>query len=309
MKNTQVAQEILKKFFVQREFYGSYRKSKRGSKATAYTAKEPMTLDKIEKHIQGEGQPIGAHTQSPEGKSILAGLDYDASADAKMAAIDGDSQPMEHEKSKLLSRVMDIKNELSGAEVPALLEDSFGGYHLWVFMSEEISQELAYDFAHSIDQECKEAFPKQRQNSQKTQKKYGNWLRLPGKYHSDEDRYSKIWDESGNWLMATELETWKFIAEFPHARVEKVKEYESRKRKQREEHEKGEKERKKTILMSQKQIKKLPDGSIAELDSLLSGIRMKDVLEARFGMKPTRGGAVSLQIPQRHQPIRLHLHQ
>jgi len=274
-------------FFVRTDGYGSYKARQKGKKTEGKNVKKEVTDKLIADHIEGKGQPIGTYTQSEDEGSCLACADYDTAKEAKLGLINGDCKKLEEEKKKLLFEINPVLNVLHEREISFLLEDSTGGYHLWFFFEEVIPQGLAYEFAEAVAPGCPETFPKQ-----KGKRKWGNYVRLPGKYHSTDD-YSHVWfwDGKGGWHSTKDKKTWERIAKTPKISRKKAEEVVNEAQQEKRATEDKEKKERQEFI----DIKKAARSGIKmetddRLDAQLREIEMVNVLRDRYGMKPDRSG-------------------
>lgn len=194
--------KLLEKFYSRKTGYGFYRPPANGEKAKGSTAKREITLAEIEKHMAGK-IVIGAHSTSEDGFCLWGAGDFDCSKEAKTAYLVGDRTLLDQEKIALLPLAEAMAEAMPGA----LIEDSIGGYHVWLFFDRPYPVEEVYDYMRSLPiPPGTEVYPKQRDA-----KKFGNWLRLPGKYHSS-DEWTKI-RINGEWRPVNEA--WQTIADWP----------------------------------------------------------------------------------------------
>ena len=202
-----LVQKILKTFFVRDDCYGYYLKPKTGKKASGRTGKGFVEIHRVEQHLLGE-IVIGAHTTSAKNECLWICFDLDGTNPAKLTALAGDWSKLQAEKDNLLPQALKIQDELHRNGFSAVVEDSVGGYHIWVLFATPIPASLAYKFAHAIcsDIDC-ERFPKQ---SEIGDKGFGNWVRMPGPYHSDPGRWSQILIDD-EWQDTDDPWTWKWI--------------------------------------------------------------------------------------------------
>ncbi len=99
-----------------------------------------------------------------------------------------------------------LRGRLSEMGLQALVEDSDGkgGIHLWVLFTHPVAASLAYEFAKSIASDFRErglkkieCFPKSP-TVKNTEKRCGNYVRIPGKHHK-RDHWSRFWGDK-DWL-------------------------------------------------------------------------------------------------------------
>lgn len=156
--------------------------------------KRYLTTVDIVQHFRnpGAGRTMGLHAIGPDGMCRWFCIDIDAHSD-----IDTEL-PQRNEAAAVAwwSKLQDMGFE------PLLLDSNgAGGFHLLTLI-EPTPSEQAYDFAQSIVDDYEsfgidrpETYPKQ--SRLESGRKYGNWLRLPGKHHS-RDHWSRVWD--GEWI-------------------------------------------------------------------------------------------------------------
>jgi hypothetical protein len=180
---------LLARVFVRRDVFGGYTDDGR-----QYTARGPVTRKVLVRHCRGE-RTVGAHTTSPDNRSLCVALDYDAHDEG-----DDPEANWRHAWA-----VAERARELG---LTALVCDSngAGGYHVRIFFKKPIPAAVAHwlgtrlvaDWAESGLKKPPEVFPKQPGVSLDCP--YGNWLRCPGK-HPKRDHWTRIFDpETDRWL-------------------------------------------------------------------------------------------------------------
>ena len=198
-----------KRFFVRDIGYGSYIPYANGQKSKGITRK-----DKLPNNINPLLNCIGAHT-SFNGYSSYVCIDIDCSKKAKEEFLGGNSKLLEKEKDKNIIKALKIKDNLESENIPCLLEDSIGGYHIWIFLK-NCKQDIAFKFGTLIKQkfQLEEVFPKQ----EKLNGSFGNWVRIPGIYHSKDKYGNKFYsqiDIGKEFISIEEKEAQKIIKDFP----------------------------------------------------------------------------------------------
>jgi hypothetical protein len=146
-------------------------------------------------HFRGYrvGDLVGLHTTSTENTSRWGAVEVDYHGE-------GGNSPEAN-----LAAVLAWYARLAGMRFRPLLttSDGRGGFHLRVLLREPVSTARAFDFLRDLAGDYRryglsappETFPKQRQIDPA---KYGNWLRLPGRHHT-QPHWSLVYDGSG-WL-------------------------------------------------------------------------------------------------------------
>jgi hypothetical protein len=160
--------------------YGAYRNRK------GITVKDPLTEEIIARHIAGSIS-IGLHTTCPTTQTCKW-LVFDLDAHG------GDRTKKDAEKDALA-----LFHELWLRGVPCVLEDSVGGFHLWIIWASPVDAAQLAPWGKQVLAELSiegEVFPKQ--GSVKRKGGYGNWLRLPGKHHRLAG-WSRYWID-GKWV-------------------------------------------------------------------------------------------------------------
>lgn len=155
--------------------------------------REFLNHNRIVNHFCGRGS-IGVHAISTTNTCLWIGFDIDAhNAEADPAA-----------NLMTACRIVDAAN---AAGLEAIVEDSNGrgGFHVWILFSEAIASDVAYRLARYIARRAcavgVECFPKQPEVT--AEKRFGNWLRLPGKHHK-RDHWSRFYDQATERLLGGE---------------------------------------------------------------------------------------------------------
>lgn len=207
-------------FFVRDDHYGEYYQYVPGKKAKAKKSNNAVSLQVIENHLQAI-TIIGAYSTNQDSLCRWGALDFDATSDSKKAFLNGDSTELKAEKAKLLTEVQAISNELQKNNIVHIVEDSVCGYHIWIFFNQLIHSSIAFSFLKSVLQgKNRETFPKQASIEHG---KFGNWIRLPGRYHSGE-WFGAVW-ANGQWLKTNTVEAWEHITGIERNPLEKIQTY------------------------------------------------------------------------------------
>jgi hypothetical protein len=176
---------------------GSFYEQKSTTKpATSKRGSVVLTEDVLVRHFEGRdvGNIAGLHSTSPGGACRWAGIDVDAHS--------GQESNAEANRNAALAWYA----ALTACGHVVLLTDSNGkgGYHLLILFDESLPAPRVHAFVQSVVADyashglraAPETFPKQA--ALRSEKKCGNWLRLPGRHHST-DHWSGVWDGS-RWL-------------------------------------------------------------------------------------------------------------
>jgi hypothetical protein len=153
----------------------------------SFTAKGKLTHPLLVGHFNGE-TILGLHSTNPDDETCSwLGLDFDQHGDDDERGSDN------------AAFVIDLANHLVAEGYDILLSDSNGkgGFHLLVFLPYRLPCAQVHAFGKYLLRNAEqhglapvETFPKQ---PKLTGKRFGNWLRLPGKHHT-RDHWSKVWD-------------------------------------------------------------------------------------------------------------------
>jgi hypothetical protein len=146
----------------------------------------------------GTADVIGLHSTSTDNTCRWGGLDLDRHGQ--------DDDPQANRRAALhwcqvLAR--------QGFRPLLTASNGRGGYHLLVLFSSPVPADDLFDFLKGLVADHKrfglagppEVFPKQP-DVRTTEKKIGNWLRLPGRHHT-KDYWSRVWDGK-RWLVGHE---------------------------------------------------------------------------------------------------------
>jgi hypothetical protein len=154
--------------------------------------KRRLNRDVIIRHFAGRsvGDLIGLHAIAIQRTCKWLAIDIDQHDDADTDRAESN-----------LSLALEICDRLEAMGLRPLLEDSNGrgGFHIWVILRDSIPSADAYAFVKSIiGNHVIEVYPKQ-ETVDDEDKKFGNWLRLPGRHHTY-DHFTRIYDRDGGWL-------------------------------------------------------------------------------------------------------------
>ncbi|TWU18880.1 TOTE conflict system archaeo-eukaryotic primase domain-containing protein [Allorhodopirellula heiligendammensis] len=119
---------------------------------------------------------------------------------------DLDNHVSDESTSLNLNYAIMLRDKLRAIGLQSLIEDSDGkgGIHLWLVFSQRIPASTAHQLAKSIASDFREhglekieCFPKSP-TVKNTQKRCGNYIRIPGKHHK-RDHWSRFWGDD-DWL-------------------------------------------------------------------------------------------------------------
>jgi hypothetical protein len=196
MSKAELIENIKALFFNREDCYGAYSNLIPGKKSSLWTAKSKVTEQVVENHLQGH-HVRGAHTTSKENTCKWCALDFDSAAPAKELYITkGDYSLLKKEKEALLEEALYTQEILSQLGIASVLENSTGGYHLWIFFECPMDSSIAFEFISLLRKVCvkkskADCFPTQAKLGKKDG--FGNWLRLPGRYHSS-TQFGYVWN-------------------------------------------------------------------------------------------------------------------
>lgn len=204
-----------KLFFVQNpKHIGQYQVEQPGKKSRPWKFPhklgQQLDLNKqIRNHLAGK-YSIGSYvSHSDHNQCVYACLDFDLPKETKLAFLKGNISAYNEQKEQLRLRATLEYNYCLKQGYKCVLEDSVGGYHLWFFFPAPQPLDKAYNFVKSLNSEAEDQFPKQ---SELNEGEYGNFVRLPGRYHSITSdntlHYSKFWNGS-KWLEVKTPEQWQ----------------------------------------------------------------------------------------------------
>src|SRR5262245_16478720 len=149
-----------------------------------------LTPGVLVRHARGRdaGQVAGLHSTSPDNTSRWGALDIDAHDG-------GNADPATN-----LAAALAWYRALEGLGFTPLLCDSNGrgGFHLLALFNEPVPTPKVFAFLKWLVRDHRqhglavapEQFPKQPSIQPD---KFGNWLRVPGRHHSN-DHWSRVWD-------------------------------------------------------------------------------------------------------------------
>ncbi len=206
---------LYQRFFVRLDAYGSYRRNPSG-KASAMCRKSAVTRKVLWRHLRGESV-VGSFAISLENETKWLCFDFDVSKEAKEVFLQGDEGSLVQEKKSLALEVLSLVKKLDKVGIRCVWEDSVGGFHLWILFDQVVSSDLAFRLGKVLGG-CREIFPKQAGIEANG---FGNWMRLPGRYHSSND-WSQVWD-GHSWLSLREEKGWKLFSERVNSSAEMEK--------------------------------------------------------------------------------------
>jgi hypothetical protein len=163
--------------------------------AVAKRGKALLDLAIIRQHFRATRpeQVTGLHTTSPSNTSRWGAVEVDWHGETSVPAVVN------------LGAALAWFDLLRGIGFHPLLTDSNGqgGYHLLTIFSKDVATPTVFAFLKWLTRNHTqlglpvppETFPKQPRIDPG---KYGNWLRLPGRHHTQE-HWSRVWDGAG-WL-------------------------------------------------------------------------------------------------------------
>lgn len=179
-----LADWVLERMVNRTDAYGTYQRSGGG-----VTAKNTLGAHFLQRHFCGE-ITVGLHTTSKENTCRWLALDFDCHTDDEALAIAN------------LHAVQALRNQLQDTfDMTPIITDSNGrgGYHVVILLTEPLPTQAVCRFGKFLRNEfalgC-EVYPKQEQLPPGG---FGNWLRLPGKHHTHEAHWTKVWT-GGGWL-------------------------------------------------------------------------------------------------------------
>jgi hypothetical protein len=158
-----------------------------------------LTIEVIERHFAGRdvGDLIGLHTTSPQNTSRWFCIDIDYHGGGADSGTN-------------FTAAVHWFDKLTSLGFTPLLTDSNGrgGYHLLGILDAPRATSEVYSFVRGLVSDyvthglsaAPEIFPKQPAIGEG---KYGNWLRLPGRHHTDA-HWSRVWDGAGAWIGGAE---------------------------------------------------------------------------------------------------------
>jgi hypothetical protein len=159
-----------------------------------------VTAAALEDHFWGrEGCILGLHTTSPENTSRWLVIDIDRHGPG------GDP-----DANFRFARA--VYEGLVARGFKPLLVDSNGrgGFHLWVIFRRPHPTAEVFRFARWLVRDWDEygldgppeTFPKQAGVTERH--RFGNWVRVFGRHHNNDDHWTRVWDGAGEWLESTD---------------------------------------------------------------------------------------------------------
>ena len=177
------------------DVHGAYRRlALREAFGPVYTAHEATTQSLLERHFTGADPShiLGLHAMAPDETCRWVAIDVDAHDDK------ADAQANWRLAFGIFQKARDLG-------LDALLVDSNGkgGFHIWILFEHPVPGQQAWLLGKWLIREHRsyglcappEVFPKSPRLSGK---RFGNWVRLPGRHHSREF-WSRAWDGQ-RWL-------------------------------------------------------------------------------------------------------------
>lgn len=195
----ELAPWFLKRLFVRFDRYGGYEPDGKGGKELKTFPKSGpkagcVNLDLVLRHCRATdtADVIGPHTLNLDDLGMECAVDIDAH--------EGDGADPEANRRFALAIFAEVIN--LGFRPLLYSSNGKGGYHLRVLFQELIPGPVLFRFAkwlvrnHAVYgfKKSPETFPKQKT----IRRKFGNWLRLPGRHHT-RDYWSEVFDGS-TWL-------------------------------------------------------------------------------------------------------------
>jgi len=184
---------------VRRDCHGRYRPLDWGPKGRSYTHKGGPTLGLLARHFgtTRRTQIVGLHVSSLEETCRAVWWDIDAHSPKDKAGTAPAPEKVDPEAN--LRFALHIRAAAEAAGLAVLLMDSNGkgGYHILALFREPIPMALAFRLGKFLARDYAafglagpiETFPK---NWRLTDKRYGNWVRLPGRHHT-RDHWTRVW--------------------------------------------------------------------------------------------------------------------
>ena len=197
---------IIDRYFINPNGFGCYTYS-----GQAYTRKRPINLFEISAHIQGK-QIIGCLPTFGLSCGWLC-IDIDCHEAKQQFFENGDKERFRQAKQTLFnSQVLPLFIWLCENEIRPMIEDSFGGFHIWVLfqrlplkMVQKAKEVILAQFP-SLD----EIFPKSADR-----RKLGNWVRFPGKY--PKGRFCSYILHQSQWVRCNNKAVFGLIANWPNS--------------------------------------------------------------------------------------------
>ncbi len=176
----------ISRLVVRFDAHGSY--TTRDGSVGQVTVWRGIDRDLLKRHFGGE-IVVGAHSTAADDSCKWLAIDIDCHDDA--------DDPDENRRDALA-----LFNRLRELGFDPLLTESNGkgGFHLRVLLASPVTARVARRFGlwllHDVSGDCQrhEVFPKQ-ESVQHTEKKLGNWVRIPGRHHK-RDFWTTVWNGS-----------------------------------------------------------------------------------------------------------------
>ena len=184
---------------VRGDCHGRYRPLGGDPKKLVYTRKEGPTLARLARHFATTRRTeiVGLHVSSLDETCLTVWWDIDAHPPKAQAGTA--PAPKQADPAANLRFALHILAAAEAAGLAALLMDSNGkgGYHILNLHRRPIPMALAYRLGKFLARDHAafglehpiETFPK---NWRLTGKRFGNWVRLPGRHHS-RDHWTRVW--------------------------------------------------------------------------------------------------------------------
>lgn len=203
-----IATKISNLFFIEKNKIGKYLVASPGQKSTPIQIKNPNLELEIKNHVSGTSS-IGSYTSNSQNLCKYACLDFDLNKKAKEDFLQNQNLELfQTEKEKLGKIALLEYKSYRKRKIQCVLEDSVGGFHLWFFFSNPQPLVNVYDFVRSLGSSANDQFPKQRELPKHAS---GNFVRLPGQYHSttlnNKKSRSKFMIEE-KWLTIDSIPAW-----------------------------------------------------------------------------------------------------
>jgi hypothetical protein len=198
-----LADWALRHLVVRRDCCGGYRltDTPQGQKVKPFTSHEPLTRERLIRHFCGTDlrDRVGVHLISPDDETC------------KATVVDIDAHGDDDDPARNHAFALHVLGKALSRQVDALLLDSDGrgGYHVWSIHAGPIPAAESYRHGkwlidgwatHGLAKPP-ESFPK---SPSLTGKRFGNWVRLPGRHHKRE-HWTRVWDlyaegPCGGWV-------------------------------------------------------------------------------------------------------------
>lgn len=189
-----------------RDAFGRYIavEARRDPDLNALTAKEPLSLEVLQKHVRGAstGDIIGLHSTA---RDEASGPGEVAACWSRWCATDIDRHDDATDPEVTRAAAIHYHGKLTALGFKCLLLDSngAGGYHVVVVFDAPVPTSSAFLFMKWLTSDwsktglasAPETFPKQAEIAAGG---FGNWLRIPGRHHT-RDHFTKVWDGRA-WL-------------------------------------------------------------------------------------------------------------